>query len=192
MKKLVAEMTIAEKRDVAEGIFQLIVDRHLGYNNGLYDVCQGDFKTLSLLAYKLAVDAFDDHQPPKITNDDLQMLLKLPTSNISIGLPVFMPAKYCGGNMEFGRLFAVNLCAFSSPDSIVGLRVDKKYPNECRVVKGLKHLGVQGTWNLFKLDPASSDDMTAMLYSSLEKDFYVEIAHFPHDSARRIVYSLKY
>lgn len=34
----------------------------------------------------------------------------------------------------------------------------------------------------------STDDMTGMLYSALEKDFTIEFAHFPHDGERLFVY----
>lgn len=92
--------------------------------------------------------------------------------------------------MCFGRVFSINHCAFSSPDSIIGFRnAEYDGPQEYfKVLKGLKFIGTHKNWVLFKLDSSSTNDMTGMLYSPLEKDFTIEFAHFPHDGERQFVY----
>ncbi len=146
-------------------------------------VCQGDFRTASMVGYELAVKIYDQKQ----TN------LKFWVTGTD-GLapyPLWMPARYCGGNMVFGRVFAINHCALSSPDSIVGVRCDTGYV-ECMPLKGLIPFGRHNEWSLFKLDPASTDDKTGMFYCALEKDFTLEIAHFPNGAPRRIIFELNY
>lgn len=141
--------------------------------------CQYDFKLASLVAYKLAVDLYKDNVPKG------PFIVELTDVDRSI-LPVY----YCGGDMCFGRVFSINHCAFSSPDSIIGFR-NSEYdkPQEYfKVLKGLKLIGTHHNWVLFKLDRETTDDMTGMLYSPLEKNFTVEFAHFPLDGEKRFVY----
>ena len=95
-----------------------------------------------------------------------------------------------GAAGPFGRVFAINHCAFTSPDSIIGFRnAEYSRPQEYfKILKGLKYVGTVRNWVLFKLDRGSTDDMTGTLYSPLEKNFTIEFAHFPHDDDRRIIY----
>lgn len=141
--------------------------------------CQFDFKLASLVAYKFAVEYFKDNVPTSPFAEELSDVERQ-----------ILPVYYCGGNMCFGRVFSINHCAFSSPDSIIGFR-NAEYggPQEYfKVLKGLKYIGTNHNWVLFKLDRHSTDDMTGMLYSPLEKNFTIEFAHFPHDGERRFVY----
>lgn len=141
--------------------------------------CQFDFKLASLVAYKLAVECFKDFVPTGPFAEELWDIERQ-----------ILPVYYCGGNMCFGRVFSVNHCAFSSPDSIIGFRnAEYGKPQEYfKILKGLKLIGTHHNWVLFKLDRNSTDDMTGMLYSALEKNFTIEFAHFPHDGERRFVY----
>ncbi|MGN0223366.1 MAG: hypothetical protein ACI4AM_05000 [Muribaculaceae bacterium] len=103
---------------------------------------------------------------------------------------MLLPIRYCGGNMCQGRWFSINHCAFSSPDSIIGFRnVEYNAPQDMfKIFKGLKFIGTHGNWTLFKLDKDSTDDMTGLFYSPLEKDFTIEFAHFPHDAGHRVLF----
>lgn len=141
--------------------------------------CQFDFKLASIVAYKLAVDAFKDNVPTSPFAEELAGIEKS-----------ILPVYYCGGNMCFGRVFSINHCSFSSPDSIIGFRnAEYNAPQEYfKVLKGLKLVGTHHNWVLFKLDRNSTYDMTGMLYSALEKNFTIEFAHFPYDGERRFVY----
>lgn len=73
--------------------------------------CQHDFKLASLVAYKVAVGFFKDNIPGTPFAEELAGVEKS-----------ILPVYYCGGNMCFGRVFSINHCAFSSPDSIIGFR----------------------------------------------------------------------
>lgn len=141
--------------------------------------CQGDFKLASLVAYKIVVGVFMGNIPYSPFAEELEDIEKS-----------ILPVHYCGGNMSFGRVFSINHCAFSSPDSIIGFRnSEDNQPQEYfKILKGLKLIGTHHNWVLFKLDRNSTDDMTGMLYSALEKNFTIEFAHFPHDGERRFVY----
>lgn len=143
--------------------------------HNLQNECQHDFKLCSLVAYRVMAayykmsenTMFDE---PKILN-------------------LFKPIHYCGGDMSFGRVFSVNMCSFSSPDSIIGFRHPQwdEPDTYFKIIKGLKYMSTLRNWTLFKLDGKSTDDMTAMLYLPLEKNFTIEFAHFPHDADRRIL-----
>ncbi|WP_301186907.1 hypothetical protein [uncultured Alistipes sp.] len=143
------------------------------------ECCQGDFRIASLVAYRAAAEYFkdaahEDAYPEVMWHID----------------PLYLPVRYCGGDMAFGRVFAINHCAFTSPDSIIGFRnAEYSRPQEYfKILKGLKYVGTLRNWVLFKLDRDSTDDMTGTLYSPLEKNFTIEFAHFPHDADRRILY----
>lgn len=167
-----AAYSLDAKRKKAEELFSEYGDRAI-------EMCQNDFKIASLIAYKVAVEYFKDLTHEDACPESLWHCDKL-----------YLPVSYAGGNMEFGRIFTVNHCAFSSPDSIIGFR-NSEYagPQEYfKILKGLKFVDTLRNWVLFKLDKNSTDDMTGALYSPLEKNFTVEFAHFPHDAERRIVY----
>ena len=139
-------------------------------------VCQDDFKLCSLVVYWLTVNYLRD------LNQEMY--------DVNKNWLKYLPVKYCGGNMEFGRVFSINMCSFPSKDSIVGFRNKESETPQIhfKVLKGLDYIGTMENWTLFKLNPFSTDDMTAMLYSPLEKNFTIEFAHFPHDSYHRILY----
>lgn len=167
-----AEYSLEAKKKKAEELFSQ-------YGVTAVDRCQNDFKLASLIAYKFAVDYFKDVRHKDPWSDILRKCV-----------PIYLPVSYCGGNMCFGRVFSINHCAFSSPDSIVGFR-NSEYDNPqeyFKVLKGLKFIGCHHNWVLFKLNRHSTDDMTGMLYSPLEKNFTIEFAHFPHDDERRIIF----
>lgn len=176
-----AEYNLEAKKKKADEIYAKLISPD-PFKEPLQEIlgrCQSDFKLASLVAYKIAVDLFKDNVPGSPFAEELDDVDKS-----------ILPVHYCGGNMCFGRVFSINHCAFSSPDSIIGFR-NSEYdePQEYfKVLKGLKLIGTHHNWVLFKLDRNSTDDMTGMLYSALEKDFTVEFAHFPHDGERRFVY----
>lgn len=187
--KLIAEMTAEEKRQKAEEIFR---DFEEGYfPRDLPDVCQQDFKLCSLVAYKLVRELFDTKS--KFDKKSIASVWggKYNTNFPLMG-PAWLPVRYCGGNMCFGRVFIFNICAFSSKDSIIGMRcvgASKAYPTAgFKILKGLKYIGDYKEWNLFKLDPDSTDDMTGMLYTTHEKNFDLQFAHFPHEGGYRILF----
>lgn len=176
-----AEYDLAAKKKKADEIYAELTSTRPSkpvFHN-ILGRCQYDFKLASLVAYKLAVDAFRDDVPTDPFAEDLRGVEK-----------TILPVYYCGGDMCFGRVFSINHCAFSSADSIIGFRnAEYGAPQEYfKVLKGLKLIGTHHNWVLFKLDKDSTDDMTGMLYSPLEKNFTIEFAHFPHDGKRRFVY----
>lgn len=143
----------------------------------LREVCQNDFKLCSLVVYNLVTDAYKECRIK--TFDEYPSFWE-----------EFLPVKYCGGNIEYGRVFSINMCSFRSSDSIIGFRnSDVSMPQiYFKILKGLKFIGTIRNWTLFKLDTQNSDDMTAMIYSPLEKNFTIEFAHFPHDGERKILF----
>lgn len=175
-----AEYSLEAKKKKATEIYEYLKSykkEKIQFVN-ILERCQFDFKLASLVAYKLAVDTFLETVPILPVAENLAHVEK------SI-LPVFY-----AGSIGFSRVFSINHCAFSSPDSIIGFRdAEKKMPsNLFKILKGLKFIGTHDNWFLFKLDRDSTDDMTGMLATDLDKNFTVEFAHFPHHGERRVVY----
>ena len=173
-----AGLSVYEKNKKADELYR-------NYNKTFLDIedaCQGDFKLCSLVAYKLIVEYFNDSVVKLHSRESIFRLLGR--------RPNWLPVRYCGGNMVFGRVFMINICSFSSSDSVIGFRNSETDKPQIyfKILKGLKHIGYVGNWTLFKLDPGSTDDMTAMLYSPLEKNFTIEFAHFPHEGERLILF----
>lgn len=174
-----AEYSLDAKNRKAEEIYsELTTPIEFTFRN-ILGRCQNDFKLASLVAYKIAVGFFKDNVSHRPVAEEFELI----ESSI-------LPVHYGGGNMEFGRVFSINHCAFSSPDSIIGFRNSEndQPQRHFKVLKGLKFIGYHRNWTLFKLDKNSTDDMTGMLLSPLEKDFTIEFAHFPHNAERRFVY----
>lgn len=167
-----AEYSRAQKREKAEELYGR-------FGVSAVDMCQDDFKIASLIAYGAAADYYRDVRHHDFNPDVLRRVS-----------PFLLPVRYSGGDMCYGRVFAVNHCAFSSADSIIGFRdAENCWPQRhFKVLKGLKFIGCHENWVMFKLDRASTDDMTGMLYSPLEKNFTIEFAHFPHDASPRCVF----
>lgn len=188
-EKLIAEMSAEEKRKKAEEIFNEFDKTYFPVD--MPKACQEDFKMCSLVAYKLVKEFFD----PK-GKMDKDLLASAWGGESYLGMPLtgpeWLPIRYLAGNMCFGRVFSINLCAFPSKDSIIGMRdVKHSYPHPkeaFRILKGLKYIGDLKEWTLFKLDPASTDDMTAMLYTTHEKNFDLQFAHFPHEGGFRVLF----
>lgn len=188
-EKLIAEMTAEEKRQKADEIFRDFSKMYLPRD--MPEVCEHDFKMCSLVAYRLVKELYDSNS---IMDKDAIVSTWGGSSFLGWPLtgPVWLPIRYLGGDMCFGRVFAFNICAFSSKDSIIGMR-DVKYgnphPKEAfRILKGLKYIGNYKEWTMLRLDPDSTDDMTAMLYTSHEKDFDIQFAHFPHEGGYRVLF----
>lgn len=178
------ELSLADKKAKAKELFdeytsgEIFPISYLFKLDRISDKCQNDFKLCSLLAYKVAAFIFEQA--------DVQAF----NFELFHSQSFFMPVRYCGGNMCFGRVFAINHCAFSSPDSIIGFRdAENSNPQkDFKIAKGLRYVGTYDNWTLFKLDRDSTDDMTGVLYSSLEKNFTIEFAHFPHEGGKRILF----
>lgn len=186
--KLIGELSPAEKKKKAEELFRDFGRTY--FPQSLKSVCQDDYKTLSLLTYRLVAEVYSS-APPVIDRYRICRFLDIgPDGNCPITKPLYVPVRYCGGNMSFGHVFSINICAFSSDDSIIGFRNSEYHlPQEYfKIIKGLRFVGTHENWTLFKLDVASTDDMTAMLYSALEKNFTIEFAHFPHEGGHRILF----
>lgn len=188
-EKLIAEMSAEEKRLKVEEIFN---DFNKSYfPKDMPEYCQHDFKMCSMVAYKLVREFFDPD-----SKMDKELIASTWGGDNFLGWPLkgsnWLPVRYLGGDMCFGRVFAFNICAFSSKDSIIGMRdVKHNQPYYCegfRILKGLKYIGDYKEWNMFKLDPASTDDMTAMLYTNHEKNFDLQFAHFPHEGGYRVLF----
>lgn len=186
-EKLFAEYSLESKKKLVEEIFK---DCNNFFLSDLMNRCQDDFKLCSLVGYKLVAAIYD----PTFLNEDQKRVFmrffNLHDDQSPIMGPLWVPVRYCGGNMAFGRVFAFNHCAFSSKDSIVGLRdrgIDPSYPS-FKILKGLRYIGHYNDWAMFKLDPSSTDDMTGMLYTLHEKNFTIEFAHFPHEGGHRTLF----
>lgn len=185
--KLFAECSLESKRRIADEIFEECRE-FLPYN--LMRACQDDFKLCSFVGYRIVAFIYATTSKEAEEKPRFKKYLDLYNDQSPIENPLWVPVRYCRGNMEFGRVFAINHCAFSSRDSIVGCR-DSESPSPqttFRIIKGLRHIGYHENWTLFKLDPTSTDDMTGMLYSPLEKDFTIEFAHFPHEGGYRVLF----
>ncbi len=188
-RKLIAEMSSHEKRQKAEEIFNDFNKKY--FPGDMPDFCQHDFKMCSLVAYKLVKELFSPD-----SNMNKQQIASSWDGEYNFSRPLmgpnWLPIRYLGGNMDFGRVFAFNICAFSSKDSIIGMRdvnAAAPHPKEAfRVLKGLKYIGDYKEWTLFKLDQISTDDMTAMLYTCHEKNFDLQFAHFPHEGGYRVLF----
>lgn len=139
-EKLYPEMTLAEKKKAAEDIFNQFRD-FLPFD--MMDACKQDFKLCSLVGYKLATAIYAESPLGSEEKERFFRLLDISGDRNPICRPLWAPVRYCGGNMEFGRVFAVNHCAFSSRDSIIGL---KDTYSEFRILKGLRHIGCLGEW----------------------------------------------
>lgn len=181
---LFSEMALADKKAKAEELFchyNQMTHKPMAFQQVCKEImgfCQGDFKLSSLLTYKIVQEWYK--------NNDAQATLTWLFDSDAVLLPI----RYCGGDMCFGRVFSINHYAFSSPDSIIGFRdAETDSPQQqFKVAKGLKYIGTYKNWVLFKLDKASTDDMTGVLFSPLEKNFTIEFAHFPHDGEKRILF----
>lgn len=174
-----AELSIEAKKQRADEIYEYLKTQLAIPYQPILDYCQNDFRLASLVAYRLAVDFFKDNISHCAHPEELRRIE-----------PLLLPVNYCGGDICFGRVFSINHCAFPSPDSIIGFRnSETTHPQEYfKILKGLKYIGCHNNWVFFKLDRSSTDDMTGMLYSPLEKNFTIEFAHFPHDGSRRFIY----
>lgn len=188
-KKLIAEMSADEKREKAEEIFNNFNKTY--FPADMPEACHQDFKMCSLVAYKLVRELFDTK-----SSLDKNIIASTWGGEYFLGWPlkgpIWLPIRYLVGDMCFGRVFAMNICAFSSKDSIIGMRDTKhNYPHPgraFRILKGLKYIGDYKEWTMFKLDPSSTDDMTAMLYTYHEKNFDLQFAHFPHEGGYRVLF----
>lgn len=201
--KLIAELSLEEKRREAKSIFHecLNSDDYFYSYEWIMKRCQHDFKTASLTAYLFASALYNeeisifDLLKNKGVKSKKEKLIRMFEGGYDkqspITAPYWAPVIYCGGNIEFGRVFSINHCAFSSHDSIIGFGNSESnyYPCEdFKILKGLKYVGVSGGWTLLKLDKVSTDDMTGMIYLPLEKNFMIEFAHFPHKGGKNVVF----
>ena len=186
-KELFAEYSLEDKKRIAENIFKECME-FPSYN--LMNKCQNDFKICSLVGYKLATYFYAETTLRTEEKTWVERYFCISNERSPIEEPLWAPVRYCGINIEFGRVFVLNHCAFSSRDSIVGFRDSESAcaQTNFRILKGLRHIGYYENWTLFKLDASSTDDMTGMLYSPLEKNFTIEFAHFPHDEGYRVLF----
>lgn len=188
----ISSMSASQKIYEAESIFASLGKRFPHEN--LLSRCGYDFKTCSMVAYMLAAELYAAESGRAHAPEDIRNWLELsPDYDYHAPLigPLFLPVRYCG-NIKWERIVAFNRCAFSSSDSIIGIKnADSNFPLPCElytVLKGLTKIEDIKGMTLFKLDPATTDDMTAMLALHLEKNFTLEIAHLPHDASPRILF----
>lgn len=110
-----AEYSLEAKNKKAEEIYNSLIAPSPSYfKHSFAEIigrCEHDFKLASLVAYKAAVDSFKEYVPKCPFANELKDVEKS-----------ILPVYYCGGDMCFGRVFSINHCAFSSPDSIIGFR----------------------------------------------------------------------
>lgn len=187
-EKLIAEMSAEEKRQKAKEIFNDFNKKY--FPKDLPNYCQHEFKMCSMVAYKLVKELFDPNS--KMDKEHITSTWGgQPYFGWPLTGPNWLPIRYVGGDMCVGRVFAFNFCAFTSKDSIIGMRDSHTQPHNkegFRILKGLKYIGDYNEWNLFKLDPDSTDDMTAMLYTNHEKNFDLQFAHFPHEGGYIVLF----
>ncbi len=107
------------------------------------------------------------------------------------------PVKYkgfgstLGSPDDHGHLFQINRLAFVEEKPIVGI-LEAPGIAQTEIVKGGKEIGTRGPWRLIQLDPALSDDMTALLVKPDKGDIKVEFAYFAsiNDTDFRMIYRI--
>lgn len=186
--KLTAELPTELKKYEARRIAGALETDYLPHD--LLRVCGYDFKTCSLAAYLLIAEIYSPHHGDDSRSPgDVKAFLGISRDyDIQSPLtgPLYLPVSYCG-HIGWERIFRINRCAFSSSDSIIGIRDGDSgrfiAPELIRPLKGLITEGYHDGWTLLKLDPDTTDDQTAMLALLLEKNFHLRFAHFPHNSS---------
>ena len=93
------------------------------------------------------------------------------------------PVKYRGFGSTLnnpdhrGHLFQINRYSFIDDAPIIGVlespETDSAYPT-----KGMREIGRNGIWRLFRLEPELSDDMTALMIKPEKGDVQMEFAYF--------------
>lgn len=183
-----------EKRRMADEIYAEAVRTYREFGlpyipSRLERECQYDFRLCSLVAYRMVTDIFAGADEwAGLSPEPWCLTLEYPYPSGPAGAPEWFPMQFAG-TIGYDRLFRINRCAFSSPDSVIGFgKFAPGFELPFKILKGLKFIGRSGGWTFFKLDPESTDDMTAMLLLPLEKNFEIEFAHFPHDGEKRIIF----
>lgn len=160
-----------------------------------------DFRLCSLIACNLAKEYFSAYGADFV-RDSRELasvlgleLLRMPTGRLAdTGHhgSLALPAKYRGfgypinSPSHVGQLFQINLCSFA--ESNPRLAVVDWQQGAFRVVKGLKHIGTDGRWEILEIDRSTTDDMTALLLNERKSEVEVEIAHLQPDGSMKIVY----
>lgn len=182
--------TVAEKNELAKWLIATYVQ------NGSVSLPfmlerNLDVRLCSLTAYCLALEFFSSYgltfaseSLPLVKAVGLQLETMASGRVADVGQTgtFVLPAKYRGyGNAlnqpaNRGHLFQLNLCSFAEKNPIIGYQDWQGSP--ILPVKGMKPCGTSGSWKLFELDRAATDDMTAIFICPTRGDVQVELAHF--------------
>lgn len=189
----VASLSLMKKRELVRKLFDELKEqcRYLP-DNYVRKECGYDFRTLSMFAYLMMADRYALPGERVYSPGYVDRILGCKGDEHAplIG-PDFLPVRY-SGSIGYDRIFSINRYAFTSPDSIFGIRaMNSSMPmDHCLydMLKGMSECGTLKNWNLFKLDPLKTDDGTAMILLRLEKNFDLEFAHFPHDGGPVVLF----
>lgn len=151
-----------------------------------------DVRMCSLIGYNLAVALFESggasvaEQHPEILqlmNLDLTLTAGRTVIDHSFVTSFLMPVKYRGyghpvnSRDNLGHLFQVNLCSFPVDSMYIGYK--DNHDGDLNVMKGLVSEGYNNGWRIYRLDPDTTDDMTAVFtVDSLLPDRLIEICHY--------------
>lgn len=152
---------------------------------------QADMRFCSLLARHFALAAFGPDGAsllPKLSevSDALGYRLAVQPSgrlaDTRSRAIVCTPVKYRGFGATLnrpddrGHLFQINMLSFVETKPLIAIN-EVTNRDTTYTLKGLRETGRQGMWRIFELDPALSDDFTALLVKPDKGDVRVEFAH---------------
>lgn len=187
--RLIPERSLTDKKAFAKRIAATLERDYLPFS--FLRVCNYDFKTCSMAAYLPVKELYKSTDGNREREGEIIRYLGLISfdSDSPIVGPGYLPVRFCT-TVNYDLIFSINRCAFSSPDSIIGIKGIGCVPSFLngqkgalyRILKGMKFITIKDDWTFFKLDPETTDDMTAMIALQVEKNFEIEFAHFPHDS----------
>lgn len=160
-----------------------------------------DMRLCSLMSYYFAREFFSSYGADFFSeNREIAQVLGLELKTMSSGRlsdmghdgSVLLPVKYRGFGYPLnspnfiGQQFQINLCAFAEPRPRLAF-LDWQQGN-FEVIKGLKHIGTDGRWEIFEVDRFSTDDMTAIVMNDRRSDVRVEVAHLLPDGSMPLIY----
>lgn len=185
-------MTSTQKEQVARELFRQLEIDYLPFDP--LRVCGYDFRVCSLVAYMLATELFlpSSKRTHPIEAVEEWLNVKDFRETNPLTAPIYLPVRYAGP-IGYDRIFIINRCSFLSADALIGIRNSEcgsSIPDSLRkIIKGLKDTGLcYNNWSIYRLDPTSTDDMTAVLALRVEKNFSLEFAHFREATAPEVIF----
>ncbi len=156
---------------------------------------QFDTRLCAMTAYYIMLDLFGSSGDAFIEKysdviEALNLKLRLFPSgrlgDVGTAASAVMPASYRGfgspiyDNELAGHLFRINLSAFDSLKPLIGIQ-DWISDNTITIIKGMRPAGGHNQWKLFELDPALTDDYTALFVVQTKSDLQIEMINLSGD-----------